>query len=411
MKRALLALLLIAAVGLLVAEGVLRDSGLVRVVWGDWAIETSLWLALAASFVAWLVLRVLLRFLLAVWRSPGRVSDWWGALFLRRRQRLTRAGLRAYLEADWRQAARLLLKGADGSGDRVINRLFAAQARLRSEDRDGAERLLSQLETEVGEADVPVALLRTALLLEAGDHEAALARLLWLRQQRGDHPGVLVQLAQAWRALQDWHNLETLLPRLKKNTLLPPDALLQLEFDVYAGLLNQSQAVDAAHSRVQTLNQVWRNLPSRSRRQPAVVAAYARALLQAQAWADAEKALRQALKQQFSDELIDLYGRVPLADAGKALVFAETLLPAHPNHAGLLLCLGRLSLRHRLWGKARDYFQAALAQQASPENCAELARLLDALGETEAARRYRDRGLQLSAPALPALPLPAASTV
>lgn len=72
----------------------------------------------------------------------------------------------------------------------------------------------------------------------------------------------------------------------------------------------------------------------------------------------------------------------------------------------LLLALGRLSLRNRLWGKARSYLEASIG--ASPRSAAygELGRLLEQLGEQEAAREHYRKGLELLVPVDPGLPGP-----
>jgi HemY protein len=71
-----------------------------------------------------------------------------------------------------------------------------------------------------------------------------------------------------------------------------------------------------------------------------------------------------------------------------------------------LLCLGRLSARNKLWGKARDYFESSYRLQRSPEICAELGRLLTGLGEPKVAAAYFREGLLLSESGLPQLPEP-----
>jgi HemY protein len=73
-----------------------------------------------------------------------------------------------------------------------------------------------------------------------------------------------------------------------------------------------------------------------------------------------------------------------------------------------LLTLGRLSLQNRLWGKARDYLESSLRMQRNPEACAELARLLASLGETERSNQLFEEGLGLLDERLLALPLPEA---
>ena len=71
--------------------------------------------------------------------------------------------------------------------------------------------------------------------------------------------------------------------------------------------------------------------------------------------------------------------------------------------------LGRLNLRNHLWGLARDYFQRSLAVQQNAETFAELARLLNSLGDTQRSMEVYQAALQLSVPALPDLPQPTKS--
>ena len=74
--------------------------------------------------------------------------------------------------------------------------------------------------------------------------------------------------------------------------------------------------------------------------------------------------------------------------------------------ASLLLTLGRLCLQNSLWGKARDYLESSLQVQRNPEACAELARLLAQLGDTERSNQLFQEGLGLLDNRLLASPLP-----
>ena len=100
-----------------------------------------------------------------------------------------------------------------------------------------------------------------------------------------------------------------------------------------------------------------------------------------------------------------LLGR-PLVKATNQLQTAEAWLKDHPNDPSLLLTLGRLCLQTSLWGKARDYLESSLRVQRNPEACAELARLLAQLGDTERSNQLFQEGLGLLDERLLALPLP-----
>jgi HemY protein len=75
------------------------------------------------------------------------------------------------------------------------------------------------------------------------------------------------------------------------------------------------------------------------------------------------------------------------------LALAETLLETHPHDPGLLLALGRLCLRAKLWGKARGYLEASISTDGPTPAYRELGHLLEQLGEHETALEVYRRGL------------------
>ena len=135
--------------------------------------------------------------------------------------------------------------------------------------------------------------------------------------------------------------------------------------------------------------------------------AYAEQLRQLGAQGEAEEVLRGALKRNYDSHLVRLYGLLRGKDPVKQLQTAEGWLKAHPADPSLLLTLGRLCLQNSLWGKARDYLENSLKLQRNPEACAELARLLAQLGETDRSNQLFQEGLNLLDERLLALPLPA----
>lgn len=117
--------------------------------------------------------------------------------------------------------------------------------------------------------------------------------------------------------------------------------------------------------------------------------------------------MRKVLRNHWSDELINLYGRIKGHQPEEQLLIAEQWLKDRPNNAELLLALGRLSLRNELWGKAKEYFQTSLHLRRSRETLAELSRLNAHMGEEEASIKLLMQGLE-SDNSLPDLPMPRA---
>lgn len=174
--------------------------------------------------------------------------------------------------------------------------------------------------------------------------------------------------------------------------ILPAEKIINFEIQIYQGLLMQSMQ-DNDQSK---LIHVWNRMPRNLRQQPMLVKVYAKALIEHHADDEAEKILHKVLSKSWHDDLVYLYGVARSSKASRQLVTAEGWLKDHPDNAVLLLTLGRLCMRNQLWGKARSYFEASLSCAAHAESRHELAKLLDRLGESAAARDSYAKGLELA---------------
>jgi HemY protein len=218
---------------------------------------------------------------------------------------------------------------------------------------------------------------------------------------------VLRQLQRLHQQRGEWPALIRLLPELRKDKALPVVELAELERRAWGENLSLAAVQPGASEEGLTaLHGAWQQLSSAQRQEPALVLAYAEQLRQLGAQVEAEEVLRLALKRQYDSHLARLYGLVRGADASKQLQSAEGWLKQHPDDSSLLLTLGRLCLQNRLWGKARDYLEASLRLQRNPEACAELARLLAQLGDTQGSNQLFQEGLGLLDERLLTAPLP-----
>ena len=68
----------------------------------------------------------------------------------------------------------------------------------------------------------------------------------------------------------------------------------------------------------------------------------------------------------------------------------------HPDDPALLLALGRLARRARLWAKARAYFDSKLLLAPTAEAHLELAQLLENMDQAAAAAEHYRAGLRLA---------------
>jgi len=399
--KLLLQACLFLVLGGLAAWVVHRDPGYAFLAWGNWSLETSLAMLGLLGAAALGLLYYLLRFLLGVFHVPGTLAAW----RQERRQRLARQhltrGLLEFAEGHFDKAEKLLVGDAEWSDTPLLNYLAAARAAQRQGAYERRDAYLRLAHRHMPTADVAVGLTQAELQLAHQQFEQALATLKHLRETAPRHSHVLRLLASLYEQLGDWEQLRRLLPDLRKAKTASPEALSALENRIWRSLL-QGAAEALEPSRLDT---VWQQMPRPLHQDPSMVVAYAKLLHQRQRDEEAEARLRSLLKKHWNEDAVALYGLLEIPDAAAALTRAEAWLEGHELDPVLLLALGRLSLRDRLWGKARSYLEAAITNGAGLDARRELGRLLDALGyDQEAAEVYRQAVLEQ--PGSPPVALP-----
>ncbi len=378
-----------------------RDAGYAFLAWGNWSLETSLAMLVLLAAVILGLLYYFMRFLLGLFHVPGRLAAWRA----RRQRRLARRhltrGLLEFAEGHWDKAERLLTRNAELSDTPLLNYLAAARAAQRQGAHERRDAYIRLAHHHMPTADVAVGLTQAELQLAHQQFEQALATLKHLREAAPRHTHVLRLLASLYEQLGDWEQLRQLLPELRKAKTASPAELDALEGRVWRALL-ETAAGAMEPSRLDT---VWQQMPRALQQAPDMVVLHARLLHQRQRDEEADSLLRGLLKKHWQEEAVALYGLLDLDDPAAALTRAENWLKGRELDPVLLLTLGRLSLRDRLWGKARSYLEAAIANGAGLPARRELGRLLDALGEEQAAARvYREAVLESPDAALVPLP-------
>lgn len=388
--RWLTAALLVLVVAIGVAALLQQDPAYVRIGIGAWTIEATLAFALAALVLAFVALHYLLRFTGLILRTP---RSWRRGLRGHRAEKARRGlsrGLIEMAEGRWEQAEKLLTRHAAESDTSLLNYLAAARAAQQAGAYERRDRYLKAAIEENPEADVAVSLTQAELQLAHHQTEHSLATLTRLRALAPQHTYVMKLLSRLYDELEDWDRLADLLPELRRRRVLPPERLDELERAAALGRLARARgSTDRLHS-------IWDLLSRRMREDAEVVHAYVQHLIAAGGHATAERRLRQFLGKRWDETLARDYGLVRLDDAAKQLDHAEVWLRDHGRSPMLLLTLGRLCARNRLWGKARIYLESSVNAMPRAETYYELAQLLDQLGETGAAHEQYRIGLALA---------------
>ena len=391
------------------------DPGYLLIAFGNHTFETSL-LALALAIVVIYLGYRLLRMLLA-WINPwrwahqsARANRRLSRLFSASRRGKTEEGMLALFRGNWQSAYNLLMQGSDEREASVVNHLAAAYAAHKLKQPELWTNSLETAEQRYHHARSTVGIVRAHLLQNDGKSEQALKSINNLRKSVLNDAALLGLLKQVHIDLENWDELEKLLPTLEQNKMLEPEEILRLRRHIFAQRLRAAAVGrDASLDREQTLNklrQMWKKAPAEFHQSPALVTHYAKFTLRHNGGKDAAAAIEHALATQWNSDLIELYGSLPLGDDLRRLNLAEEWLEKHKEDAPLQLTLGRLSLRNELWGKAKEYLQASISTHPTAAAHGELNRLLENLGEPEAAQPHLNQYRQLAAEPLPDLPQP-----
>lgn len=412
MKKFIVFVILVALLALWGFGVILPDAGYVLVILGQKSLETSLWFACFAILAVAVIWWLFTRFVHVSWSLARSLTDFFVFGTTERASKRAASGLIDFLSGDWLQARKKLLRTATKVESPLVNYLAAARASYELGDQDEALKILSDAQKKYASFAVPIGVAQAKMEMSNGRYEQAKTILVSLQQKAPKNAVVINALRELYEARQDWVALKDLFPLVKKYKVCSVADTSAMEASVMIGQLKQaSDAIQslAVADRLYELRRAWGKVPNYQQRVPRVVAAYAQALIYNLQDQEAELVLRKALGKTWDDNLIDLYGVLRLPDVAEAIRTAETWLKYYPQSANLLRALGRLNLRNHLWGLARDYFQRSLAVQQNAETYAELARLLNSLGDTQKSMEVYQAALKLSVESLPDLPQPTKS--
>ena len=385
-------LLLILFASVWLGAKIVSDPGYVLIAYNHTTIELPLWLALILSVLIFIVIYTLVRLWRNTYSLPKRLHDWRLRRHYRNNQRLMHIGLLALANGNSRQAEKNFLKAIHDNPLAWFNYLLAALAAQQQQALDRNAFYLKQAVTIMPAADIAVGICQSRFQLIQQQTELALANLECLSQQAPRQSYVLQQLVKIYVELKDWKNLIYLLPKLHSYKALPEQEFEQVAEQAYQGLLTDT----AKKYNLKTLQDLWRQIPRKQSKKPAVINAYVQGLCFHNRNEEAEILLRKTLAKTWHSDLVLAYGLVVSSNTSKQLATAEDWLEENPHDAELLLTLARICVRNQLWGKAKNYFNDSIRQKPQPVAYKEFGDLLEQLGASvEAMEKYK-KGLNFN---------------
>lgn len=372
--RTVVILLVLLLAGVLAAHwmaGTDRDLGEVFIRFAGYDLHTNVPRAVVALLliggVAWLVWNLL--------TLPFRA---WG----RHRRKQARArlieGLEALHAGHWQKAEKLLERAAEDDEVGTIARAGAVRAAQARGDEAALQRHLLALRERSAQAH---AITSAQIALETGRPQEALVVLDTVDVQPLPPRGLALR-AEALAGTARAGEAYGLLGALKQQQALAPSTFDALEIRLAAQSLREASDPNVLAER-------WESLTKPLRLQAPVVAAYAERAADLR-WEDAAThSIEQALEARWDEDLVALYGRLPVGKLDSRRASAQHWLSAHPASPALLVTLGRLARLQGQWAAAQDFLHRAIAQGAGAEAWEELAVGFDETGDAASAQQCR----------------------
>lgn len=367
-----------------------RDPGYILITYQHWSLETTLWFAIIAIIVIYLLLYLLIKILGSTFFFPQKLRIWSKKHREQKSDSLTYKGLCELAEGEWKKAENDLIKGAKYTPTPLINYLGAAHAAQQQKKYEARDNYLSLAHQSSPQAEIATGLTQAQLQFNARQWELALATLRHLNTISPSHSYVLKLLKNLYLKLKDWKSLQAMIPDLRKYKVVSAEEILHLEELTYSELLKAANAQNP-----QQLSQLWEKIPRNLHTDPSLVIVYAEFLCQHQEPNKAEIVVREALKKSWHPLLLNLYGKIKTDTPDKHLLILENWLKTHPKDPDLLIALGRVAVQNQLWGKAKDYFNASIELQPKREAYVELGKLYENLNDTIAAMESYRKALEV----------------
>lgn len=390
MKRLLL-ILLVLLISVWLGATIAIDPGYVLVAYHKTSIESPLWFAIILLFASFLIFYSLVR----LWRNtralPNRLRNRSTQKHNRNTQELTHQGLLALWQGKTSIAEKKLVKSAINNNLGWINYLFAAQAAHDQNSFEKRDSYLREAYKNMPSAETAANIHQAQFHIDQQHPEHAITILEKIRQKIPNHPFVLRQLTKIHTQLHNWDSFLSLIPQLRKNKILPAPQINVLEQTAYQRLLFSTGTA----GNMETLKSLWHKIPRAYHENSLLVHTYTKFLHENNQAKEAESLIRKTLANTWDKNLVREYGLIKSEKTDQQLNHAEAWLKGHPHDPVLLLTLGRLSARNQLWGKARNYFEASIAQQPQAEAYWELGKLLEQLNEPKSAMECFKKGLEL----------------
>lgn len=356
----LLLLATVAGAGYLANAIKEKGPGYVYVYFDQYSIETSVWFAIAIIACLVVIIVVLIRFLPWCTALLYKLGYFPRSFFIGRAKKLAYEGKLAFLNQQWRIAAKKLSKAGKNSRTPFIDYVMAARSALTIGDIETALSCAKLAKDSHDFDAVTYELLQIDLAMAetlSAEQELALQTLL---DKHPTEPVFLDRAVMLYTELGKWQLLQQLLPKLKKYKVYDEKSYAQVLVNMATGLMPML----AQRGEHQELKALWKSV-AKVHDDEQVIEVYCRALVSLRESEQAQKILELHLRRHWCNHLALQYVHIAVKNKQQQLQFMEELLAHYGEQQTLLTILGELEKDNTRYAKAKEYFNKSLQLQIS----------------------------------------------
>ncbi len=358
--------------------GQIEPGNYVKIYAGSYLIELNLLSFVLLVIVSVLLLYFIIRLYRLVWKAPKSFSSWRLRSKTKQATQALGVGYLSLIKGDWKNAEKSLTAKSDSSSIPYVNYLAAAQAAQEQGRIAQRDDYLNAAFKAAPKERLAIGLIKARLHQTAGQYEQAEATLNDISDIGSKNAQFTAMLMQTYQHTGQWTKANELLAIARKQSALPESVLEQIANQAYSSTLSAAADKEKA----------WKALPRDQRKRVDNIFAYASYLANSGEHAAAEKLIRATLKNDWSEQLIRLYGSLDNDKPSKLRRVVEGWLMARPESAELNLAAGRFSLQEKNIDKAKEYLQKAI-------QLGQLPMAYSLLGEAYEASNESGKALQL----------------
>ncbi|MBX2847334.1 MAG: hypothetical protein KTR16_03360 [Acidiferrobacterales bacterium] len=379
--RLLIYIFLGAAAGIAALNiGKVYPDNYIKVYIANYLIEVKLVPFLILLLLIVVSLYFVMRLLRMLMRSGSLFSNWRQKKSKQTAQAALGSGYLSLIKGDWSRAEKSLTTKCEHSGLPYVNYLAAAQAAQEQGKIISRDEYLNAAYKAAPAERFAIGLTKARLHQKAGQLDQALATLQDIAPDGAKNAQYTAMLMQTYEQMNNWQGIEGLLPAARKQKALPEAVLEKMLHDVH------SHALPAASDK----KTAWNNLTSVEKKNPENVALYATYLMDNGQHDEAEKLIRGALKSNYDDRLVAIYGAIESSSPAKLRRAVEGWLLARPESAQLNLAAGRFALAENNIELAKTYLHNAIDQGQLSLAYSLLGDIYENIGQSgEALKLYR----------------------